>query len=148
MNRTPRLPWWTYNAGLVVLAIAVFGVSRLFHPGEDPRWVYLPNGMQFGDTCAFLAVTGLPCPQCGMTRSWVWAARGHLATAFLYSPGGLGLFLWAQVAGVFGAIRLLRRDPDALELPWQVVVGWTLVWMLGLYVLPYVLRLNGINPLP
>jgi hypothetical protein len=137
-----------YNGGLVLVAAVSLGLSLLLRPGLDPRWVYLPNGLRFGDTCAFLAVTGLPCPQCGMTRSWVWAARGHFVASFLYSPGGLGLFLWTQVAGVLGLIRLVRRDPDAVRPPWEWVVGWTAFWMVALYALPYALRLGGIDPLP
>ena len=45
-----------------------------------------------------------------MVRSWVHAARGDLWVAFRLSPGGLGLFLWSQVAGVFGLVRLVRRQ--------------------------------------
>jgi hypothetical protein len=150
MRKPPQItiPWWVYNGGLVLLALVSLGLSLLLSPGEDPRWVYLPDGTRFGDTCAFLAATGVPCPQCGMTRSWVHAVRGNVVEAFLYSPGGLGLFLWTQVGGVFGAIRLARRNPDALELPWQVIVGWTVFWMVGLYLVPYGLRLAGIDPLP
>ncbi|MEQ1567590.1 MAG: DUF2752 domain-containing protein [Myxococcota bacterium] len=157
MNETTRsvgrlpagqIPWWVYNGALVGVGALALAASLVLSPGDDPRWVYLPDGTRFGETCAFLAATGLPCPQCGMTRSWVFAARGHLIDSFLYSPGGLGLFLWSQVAGVFGAIRLALRRPHTLELPWQVFVGWCVAWMIGLYLLPYGLRLGGIDPLP
>lgn len=147
MARTP-IPWRVYNAGLVVLALLVVGTSLAMHPDPlDPRFVNWPTGQRFGDTCAFLATTGLPCPQCGMTRSFVYAARLDLVASFFYSPGGLGLFLWSQVAGVIGAIRLVR-GPRAVQLPWQITVGWALAWTFLLYVGPYVLRLAGINPLP
>jgi hypothetical protein len=143
------IPWRVYNAGLVVLAVVVFGTSLAFYPDPvDPQWVNLPTGARFGETCGFLAVTGLPCPQCGMTRSFVYAARLDLVASFFYSPGGLALFLWAQVAGVIGAVRLVRGDPFALTLPWQITVGWALAWTFLLYLGPYALRLAGINPLP
>ncbi|MEZ4235583.1 MAG: DUF2752 domain-containing protein [Myxococcota bacterium] len=127
-------------------------------PGPD-EFTRLLNGTRFfGDTCAFLKVTGQPCPQCGMTRSFVYAARGHFVTSFFYSPGGLGLFLWSQVAGIVGAARLVRGAlrvrrgaavrPGWPPLPWQLVVGWALGWTLLLYLVPYALRLYGINPLP
>ena len=143
-----RTPVWGYDAGLVVLAVAVLAASWALVPGPDEFTYFAWNGAKFGDTCAFLTLTGQPCPQCGMTRAFVHAARGHLVTAFWYSPGGLGLFLWSQVGGVLGAIRLVRRDPRAVPVPWQITVGWAALWTLGLYLVPYGLRLVGVNPLP
>ncbi len=147
MKRRGQLSFRFYNGFLVVLGIAALVASLLLHP-EGDRWVYLPNGAKFGDTCAFVAVTGFPCPQCGMTRSFVHAARLHLVQAFTYSPGGLGLFLWIEVGAIIGAIRLIKDDPFAATLPWRLTVGWVLFWMIGLYTVPWFLRLYGINPLP
>ena len=141
-------PWWAYDGFLVGLGVAALVASWLLSPGEDPRWVYFPNGHRFGDTCAFLVTTGYPCPQCGMTRAFVHAARGRLLQSFAFSPGGFGLFVWIEVAAVLAAIRLARRDPSAVVLPWRVPVAWALFWMVGLYVAPWILRLQGLNPLP
>lgn len=146
--RSPAVSWRLYNGFLVLLGSAALCASFLLSPGEDPRWVYLPNGARFGDTCAFTAVTGLACPQCGMTRAFVHGVRLDLLAAARYNPGGLGLLLWIEVGAVVGAIRLWRRDPRAATLPWRWSVGWALFWMVGLYALPWVLRLFGINPLP
>jgi Protein of unknown function (DUF2752) len=132
----------------VVFAATTLAASWALAPGADPHWVYLPTGERFGDTCLFLLVSGMPCPQCGMTRAFVLAARGDLVTSFLRNPAGLGLFLWIVFGGVMGAVRLARRDGDSPRVPHEVVVGWSVFWLLGLYVLPYVLRLAGINPLP
>lgn len=142
-----RAPWWAWPTLLVVTGIVALGASWALHPGPD-EFVYLPTGQRFGDTCAFIVMTGHPCPQCGMTRSWVHASRLQLVTAFLYSPGGLGLFLWVQVAAVLGAVRLIRRDPNAVTPPWQLNVGWAMLWLVALYAVPWVLRLLGVNPLP
>jgi hypothetical protein len=142
------LPWWAYDAGIAVVAVVAVVAALALHPGDDPRWVYLPNGDQFGDTCGFLAKTGLPCPQCGMTRAFVHGVRGHFVRAFLASPGGFALFAWIEVAGAIGAYRLLRRDPFAVVLPWKVPVYWAMTWMTLFYLLPWLLRLGGVNPLP
>jgi len=144
-----RIPWWVYNGGLVALGLGAFAAALFFRPGEDPRFVYWPGGAQLGDTCAFLAQTGMPCPQCGMTRSWVFAARGQLLAAFTYNPGGLGLFVWLQVGALIGAVRLVTRRPQVLSPPWQLTVGWALCWMVLLYLLPWALRAaTGVAPLP
>jgi Protein of unknown function (DUF2752) len=143
-----RLPWWTYDGGLVVLAALTLAASWALSPGVDPEWVYLPSGEQLGETCLFLTVTGAPCPQCGMTRAFVYAARGDFLTAWLRNPGGLALFLWILVGGAIGGYRLARPRARAWEVPHQVVIGWTLFWLVGLYIVPYALRLVGVNPLP
>jgi hypothetical protein len=140
-------PWWLWNTFLVVLGVSALGSALLLHPGPD-EFVYFPNGVRFGDTCAFITLTGQPCPQCGMTRSWVYAARGQWVTSFWYSPGGLALFLWIQLGAVIGAVRLITRTPDRLVPPWALNVGWVLFWLVGLYAVPWVLRLLGVNPLP
>lgn len=141
-----RAPWWAWPATLLALAVLALVASLVFEPGSDGfTWVL---GRRFGSGCAFLQATGLPCPQCGMTRSFVWAARGAFGTAWAHNPAGFTLFLWLQAGGVVGLARLVRRDPAALRLPWQVLVGWTAVWLVGLYTLPWVLRLLGVNPLP
>lgn len=42
-----------------------------------------PEAMGRGPTvCAFRRATGVPCPGCGLTRSWVLAAHGRLPSAF------------------------------------------------------------------
>ena len=144
-----RPPWWLYNGALLLLGLVTLAASWALSPGDDPRFTYLPTGARFGDTCGFLTATGLPCPQCGMTRAFVWAARGHLVDAFRYSPGGLGLFLWIQVGALIGLVRLVLRDPRALTPPWQLTVYWALGWIVLLYAVPWFLRaFAGVNPLP
>ena len=36
--------------------------------------------------CPFKAITGIPCPGCGMTRAVLSACRGDFAGAFRYHP--------------------------------------------------------------
>jgi len=142
-----QLRWWIWPMVLFLGGALALASSLLLHP-EGHEFVYLPNGTQFGETCASITIAGFPCPQCGMTRSWVYAARGQLITSFLHSPGGLGLFLWTQVGAVIGAARLLKRDPAAWTPPTGLLLGWIGVWLVLLYALPWIARLFGINPLP
>ena len=58
------------------------------------------------------------------------------------------LLLWMAFGGILGAVRLIRRDKKALLMPYNVVAGFGLFWMLGLYIGLWVLRMFGVNPLP
>jgi hypothetical protein len=58
--------------------------------------------------CPFRALTGLPCPGCGMTRAWVAAAHGHVVDSFLYNPYGLAFFLIAAFLVAWRLVSLVR----------------------------------------
>lgn len=69
-------------------------VASRFLPQD--LWSRLP------DLCLFHRLFGLPCPSCGLTRSWAALLHGELAAAFrfhLFGPvllGGLILLLAQQ----------------------------------------------------
>ena len=63
----------------------VFLVSLLFQPPDKD---YLP-------LCMFKALTGLPCPGCGLTHSFCALGKGRFAAAFGYNALGPGIFLLA-----------------------------------------------------
>ena len=72
--------------------------------------------VESGDpTCLMRILTGLPCPGCGMTRSWVHLAHGNVATAFEYNF--FGPISMAVAAGivVYSVVALVRRGrPERL----------------------------------
>ena len=142
-----QAPWWLWPLALVLLMVVSDTASLVLQPAGD-SWVAFPNGSRFGDTCAMIQTTGHPCPQCGMTRAWVHGIRGDLVASFFYNPAGLALLVWVNVGGVFGAIRLLTRNPRAARVPELVFFGWLMIWLLPLWVGGYTIRLAGWLPLP
>ena len=87
--------------------------------------------------CPFRALTGLPCPLCGGTRAFAWAARGD--TGFLSYNGFwvfvavalivMGLFVLASRVRVIAPLtrtraRAARADPGLLG-----AAGWA--WALA-----------------
>lgn len=144
----PKNPaWWAWPAAMAAMGAAVLGISLVFGPGSGEHvdlW-----GHPWGEACGFYVHTGHPCPQCGMTRSWIWAARGHLWGSFLYNPAGAAMFWWLVLAGALGALRLITRKPNLVRVPANALLGWTLVWMVALYLLPWLGRVGlDVNPLP
>jgi hypothetical protein len=65
------------------------------------------DGVPLMPPCPFRAVTGLPCPLCGGTRAFAWAARGD--TGFL-SYNGFWVFV-ALAMIVAGVVVLATRVP-------------------------------------
>ena len=77
--------------------------------------------------CAFRRATGLPCPGCGLTRSWVLTAHGRLRHASERHPFGPPTFLVS--------LLLVMRGPRAVpmgRLPvhqQQALTGVAAVWL-------------------
>jgi hypothetical protein len=65
--------------------------------------------------CPFRLATGLPCPGCGLARSWVALAHGDVETAFARHAFGPLLFVLSVAAVVAVGHRLVRgRRPANL----------------------------------
>lgn len=75
--------------------------------------------------CPLLALTGLPCPGCGMTSLATMVLHGELAGAVTADPGGVlvlaALVLIAGIHAAGGTFRMLDRLRPAI--PRLVVVG-------------------------
>jgi hypothetical protein len=98
-------------------------------------FVLSPDGIDDGPViCPFRLLTGLPCPGCGLTRSWVHLAHGQWRDSFLANPFGVVLvaLLVALVAAVVIARVRHTAAPDLDELvrrPWlRAVLGAWLVF--------------------
>ena len=81
------------NAGAVcLLLLGVFAASVLLPlpAASTGQIAHLPS------VCLFYTLTGLPCPGCGLTRSFVCISHGHLRDSLHWHPLGLvvyGVFL-------------------------------------------------------
>lgn len=101
----------TYGGGAAVVAAFLLPV----HAVEDGPAM-----------CPFRVVTGLPCPACGLTRSWVTAAHGDLAASLSFHWFGAALLIAVAAYAVVGLVRRSRGRPLAAPhrlLPMPLVVG-------------------------
>jgi hypothetical protein len=79
--------------------------------------------------CPFRLATGLPCPGCGLTRSWVYIAHGDFSEALRANPFGyLTMAAAVAVVAVLIAAALLGRpipslSPVIRSRPFFVVLG-------------------------
>ncbi len=92
-------------AAMLAGAAGVIGVARWLKPSPSGYGTHTQLGLP---PCWFLKVTHYPCPSCGLTTSFAWAAHLEFWKAFLASPFGLLLF-FATVAVVPLSVVLLTR---------------------------------------
>src|ERR1041385_2394488 len=94
-NRSNR--WTRSTSWIIVAAIgAVLLISRFYHPLDSPATTL----------CAFKTVVGLPCPACGLTRSFCAMAKGELTRAFHFNLLGPALFLSAVIFWIAALLSL------------------------------------------
>ena len=129
MKRHASLVWMVLLSGLLV-------ASALWHPADDGGFV----------ACLFRRATNLPCPGCGLTRSFCAMGKGEVSRALGFHALGPPLFfvatiLWlrcaAAVAGFSGAVS--RFDAAVRRFRLAYVVGFALVltWVVQLILLGY-----------
>ncbi len=65
--------------------------------------------------CTFKRAFGIPCPNCGMTRSVVFTLHGEWGRAFRMNPAGPLLVLGAVALGVALLLMAFRQRPAAAD---------------------------------
>ncbi len=86
---------------------AVVGVGAL-----GAAFVLSPGAVEDGPVvCPFRLMTGLPCPGCGLTRSWVYVAHGEWSSAWSANPFGYVSMALVAVLVVVVGVALARRTP-------------------------------------
>ncbi|MGH9456563.1 MAG: DUF2752 domain-containing protein [Thermoanaerobaculia bacterium] len=90
------------------ILVASFGVGIAQSYGAD----LLPDR----EVCWSRLVLGRPCPGCGLTRSFVAAARGDIPRASAWNPAGPPLFALVAAVTLLHGLRLAGA-----ALPW---LGW------------------------
>ena len=100
----------------------------------------LPRGGSIAgmpSVCPFFNVTGVPCPGCGLTRSFVCFAHAHLSEAFRWHLLGPGFFSGALLY-LLGTVLKWKWPSEKF-----VVAG------IGIFLLMFWgLRLSGVFPMP
>ena len=96
-----------------VVAVAAVWPALPFHPSV---------------ACPFRAVTGVPCPFCGLTRAVVAAVHGHVGTSLAFNPAGIVVLVLAAVAVVRPGLLIRLRAPGWALL---TIVGALWLWNIG-----------------
>ena len=75
-------------AGLLLLGLCTL---RFLFDADETRSFFL--GRAFGSACWFRSHFGIPCPNCGMTRSLILAAHGEFTRSLKLAAGGAAMVL-------------------------------------------------------
>lgn len=120
---------------LVAALVAVWLLAIWLEPAPAGVGTHLRLGLP---PCGFHALTGVPCPACGLTTSFAHLARWQLGGAWQAQPLGVLLgvasWLWLGLC-VYGwfrglppdaALRRWRADRQLRALLWLALIVWVL----------------------
>ena len=99
--------------GIAALAAVTLGIARALTPSPAGIGTHQQLGLP---PCTFLHWTGFPCPSCGLTTCFAYAAHGEFIAAFFTQPFGLLAFALTVLA-LPAALYCLRR-----RIPWASVI--------------------------
>lgn len=94
-------------AGRRSVSVAALGVGAVVAAA-----VLTPHDATTGPVvCPFRLLTGLPCPGCGLTRSWVYWLHGDWQAGLAANPFGIVLLVAAVSFAVATARALVTSRP-------------------------------------
>lgn len=103
----------------MVGVVATMLVARLLDPGAESVRLF---GLEIPVACSLRAVTGFPCPGCGLTRAFVFLAHGRFAEGVAIHPIAPLVLGWLLLEALRHGLWLgLSSSRPAIER-----VGWWL----------------------
>ncbi|MCZ0914253.1 DUF2752 domain-containing protein [Gordonia amicalis] len=114
------------------LGAAVVGLAGAAAVGA--ACVFTPAGIDAGPgICPFAMMTGLPCPGCGLTRSWVAFMHGDVGAAFRFNVFGPILLVLTMVTVALATATLVWRRKSPLASWRDLVLGRAGAVLLGVW---------------
>ncbi len=114
--------------------------------GSTYLWIQktniLPSLSGESDTCLIKAVSGVPCPSCGTTRSIVELMDGHFITSLQWNPMGIIVLLIMVTSPIWIFFDLLFKKESFLRfygrVENQLKSKWIAIPAIGLVVINWI----------
>lgn len=91
---------------VIAVATAILGIARYLRPSARGFGTHEQLGLP---ACTFLTLTGIPCPSCGLTTSFAYAAHWHWLDSFVTQPFGFLAFCLTALSIPLALYLLYRR---------------------------------------
>jgi hypothetical protein len=118
----------------IILIVSLSGLFILFSPME---YLFTYFGYEQNNGCSLLTLTGIPCPACGLGRTFVALVTLDLKHLFFYNPAGPFFYLISGsiIISLF-LLSFLNKTivlkPALLRLWWLPVLLLFIVWILNI----------------
>lgn len=132
------LPHWAFLG----LAVAVLLGSVLLEVRNHEQVVVPGVNVVLPGTCTFRKITGMPCPGCGLTRSFISMCHGWIREAWHYNAGGFFFFVVVvfQVPYRIYQIARIHRGREAHS--FARVDSWILILLVIVLLVQWIFKLG------
>lgn len=89
-SATATRRWWLGDVAVIAAAALVLVLSMVLSPSTEMLTLF---GQDIPVLCGFRRLTGVGCPGCGLTRSFVFLGHGQVWSAFQMNWLGPPLFV-------------------------------------------------------
>jgi hypothetical protein len=117
----------------VLVSVSLLAIARLLRPSSRGVGTHEQLGLP---PCLFLHLTGIPCPNCGLTTSFAYAARFEFFSSLITQPFGLIAF-FLTIFAIPLSIFLSRRRISWSELMHARIVKRLTYVAIAFYVLSW-----------
>jgi hypothetical protein len=130
-----------FSAAVAAFSTAVLGVARCLWPSAAGMGTHERLGLP---PCRFHVLTGIPCPSCGLTTSFAYAAHFQFQQAFLASPFGLLLFFVTVLLVPLSVILWWRRT--SWRQLFETQAAWKITgWMVVTYIASWIYKVAAVS---
>ncbi len=132
MNGRPP-PDRFFHLSMFGICLAILIAACVLQVDSNAMSVRLPGLGRLPETCYLRSNTGVPCPGCGLTRSFISIAHGEIVRAWQFNPAGPFLFLIVACQIPYRAWqywRLRTGRPETNFGRWEWWPMWAVLVML------------------
>jgi len=100
---------------VVILAAAIFAIILSFFIESKGMKVFIPIGkaIEVPETCVFKIYTGIRCPACGLTRSFINISDGNIVNSLKFNYGGIVVYLYVLFQIPYRILRIKKSSSVA-----------------------------------
>ena len=129
-----------YTALALVASVGLV-MARLLQPASRGVGTHEQLGLP---PCAFLHLTGVPCPSCGLTTSFAHASRLHFYEAFITQPFGVITFCLTALSIPLSFYFIYSRTPWS-KLIYSAKSNQALYALIVLYLLSWLYKIAAMK---
>lgn len=126
---------------LATLAVFTLTVARMLSPSAAGYGTHEQLGLP---PCLFFKLTGIPCPNCGLTTSFAHSARLHFYQAFVTQPFGLIAFC-LTVVSIPLFVFLIRRHISWFQFVQARGIDRMIRILVAIYLLSWIYKIVAIK---
>ncbi|GAE87293.1 hypothetical protein JCM21531_648 [Acetivibrio straminisolvens JCM 21531] len=103
---------------VIIFLFFVILCSFILNVRDDYTYLQFPDfDFKIPGSCLFKNATGLNCPSCGMTRSFVSISHFDFEGALRYNMAGILVYVWCLMEIIYRTLRVLTKNYSILLKP-------------------------------